>query len=137
MVANFLPIDLTYCTDEGIQRQLTNLYNHAQNGVSERKNRTLVESSCSMLKVAQLSNSFWAEALNTSCYLQNCSYTSTIDNVTPHELWIGLKSDLQHLRIFGCLAYAHLPHEKCHKLATKSGKCLFIGYGEPIGVKGY
>lgn len=75
-----------FCQDEGIQCQLTNPYNPAQNGISERKNRTLVEAVRSMLNVAHLINSFWAEAVASACYLQNCSYTSTLTNVTPYEL---------------------------------------------------
>ena len=126
-----------YCVDSGIQRQFTILYNPAQNGVSKQKNRTLVESTRSMLNVAHLPNSFWIEAIATACYLRNISYTKALNNITPYQLWTGLRHDLSHLRVFGCLAYTHIPDEKKKKLDLKSLKCTFIGYGEPNGVKGY
>lgn len=91
---------------------MTNPYNPAQNGVSERKNRTLVEAAHSMLKAAQLPNEFWAEAINTACYLQNHSYTSALDNTTPIELWTGYKPNLSHLRTFGCKAFSYISNEK-------------------------
>lgn len=126
-----------FCEENGIQRHFTNPYNPAQNGVSERKNRTLVESARSMIQTAQLSNAYWAEAIQTACYLQNCSFTSSIQDSTPHELWTGLKPDLTHLRIFGCSAYSQIPDNKRAKLDTKALKCIFVGYGQPLGVKGY
>jgi len=57
--------------------------------------------------------------------------------VTPYKLWTGLKPNLRHLKIFGCPTYAHLPPEKCYKLDTKTLKCFFIGYNEPIEVERY
>lgn len=64
-----------FCLDHGIQCQLTNPYNPIQNNILVCKNRTLVESPRNMVKVAQLSNSFWAEFVATTYYLQNCSFT--------------------------------------------------------------
>lgn len=90
-----------------------------------------------MLQVAQLSHSFWAEAVSTACYLQNCSFTSALSNTTPFELWTGMKPDIRNLRIFGCPAYSHIPEEKRTKLDTKTLKCIFIGYSETTGTKGY
>jgi len=85
------------CSDSGIQRHLTNPYNPSKNGVSEHKNRTLVESARSMLHTAQLPNLYWTEAIFTTCYLQNCSYTSALDTITPFELWTGIKPNISHL----------------------------------------
>jgi hypothetical protein len=90
-----------------------------------------------MLQIAHLSNSYWAEAIQTACYLQNCFYTSALTQATPFELWTSLKPDLSHLRIFGCPAFSQIPDEKCSKLETKALQCVFVGYGEPHGVKGY
>lgn len=98
-----------FCKEFGIQRQFSNSYNPTQNGVSECKNRTLVEVARSMLKVANLPYSFWTEAIATICYLQNLSFTKALKNTTPHCLWTGTRPDLSHLRIFGCLAYTHIP----------------------------
>jgi hypothetical protein len=98
-------------------------------------NRTLMEKARSMLSGAGLGQEFWAEAVSTTCYLVNQSPSSALDDTTPHEVWSGKKPSLQHLRVFGCDAYVHVPKENRSKLDNKAGKCIFIGYKD--GVKGY
>ena len=90
-----------------------------------------------MLHTAQLPNKYWAEAAFTACYLQNYSYTSALNYTTPFELWTGIKPNLCHLRNFGCKGFSHIPDEKRTKFAIKSTPCIFVGYGEPLGIKGY
>jgi transposase InsO family protein len=58
-----------FCQHEGIKRQFTTAYTPQQNGVAERMNRTLLEKTRAMLKAAGLGKSFWAEAVNTACYV--------------------------------------------------------------------
>ena len=58
-----------------------------------------------------------------------------MEDKTPQEVWIGKKPSLSHLRVFGCVAYVHVPKEKRTKLDIKSEKCIFIGYKD--GLKGY
>jgi hypothetical protein len=58
-----------------------------------------------------------------------------LDDKTPYEVWSRKKSSLQHLRVFGCDAYVHVPREKRSKMDKKAEKCIFIGYKD--GVKGY
>jgi len=53
-----------------------------------------------------------------------------VQNITPYEAWCGRKPNISHLRVFGCIAYAHVPNEKRRKLDDKSVKCIFIGYCE-------
>jgi transposase InsO family protein len=60
-----------FCKDEGIQQQFTVSYTPQQNGVSERKNRTLVEAARAMLLTVVLPKSYWEEAIATTCYVQN------------------------------------------------------------------
>jgi hypothetical protein len=98
-------------------------------------NRTLMEKARSMLSGAGLGQEFWAEAVGTTCYLVNRSPSSALDDKTPHEVWSGKKPSLQHLRVFGCDAYVHVPKENRSKLDNKDEKCIFIGYKD--GVKGY
>ena len=86
-----------FCQDHGIQHHLTNPYHPAQNGVAERKNRTLIEAARCMLQVAHLSKHLWAEVVGTACYLQNRSYTTSLNNITPYEFWTGLRPDLTDL----------------------------------------
>jgi hypothetical protein len=72
-------------------------------------NRTLMEKARSMLSGAGLGKEFWAEAVSTACYLVNRSPSSALDDTTPHEVWSGKKPSLQHLRVFGCDTYVHVP----------------------------
>ena len=117
-----------FCEEEGIQRELTAPYTPEQNGIAERKNRTIVEMTRSMLQVRRLPNQFWAEAVATSVYLLNLSPTKAIMNRTPYEAWHGRKSFVSHLRIFDCVAYALKHPQIRQKLDEKSEKCIFIGY---------
>ena len=98
-------------------------------------NRTLMEKARSMLSGTGLGQEFWAEAVETACYLVNRSPSSALEDKTPHEVWTGKKPSLSDLRIFGCDAYVHVPKEKRTKLDNKSERCIFIGYKD--GLKGY
>ncbi|KAA0066378.1 retrovirus-related Pol polyprotein from transposon TNT 1-94 [Cucumis melo var. makuwa] len=75
-----------FCKKHGIHRELTTPYTPEQNGVAERKNRTVVEMTRSMLQMKGLSNDFWAEAVSTSIYLLNISPTKAVMNKTPFEV---------------------------------------------------
>lgn len=98
-------------TSVGIKREYTVPYNPQQNGVAERKNRTIVEAAKAMLHDQNLHFSFWAEATNTVVYIQNRCPHSILENITPEEVFTGNKPDLSHLRIFGCPVYIHIPKE--------------------------
>nr|CAD1839746.1 unnamed protein product [Ananas comosus var. bracteatus] len=124
-----------FCEDEGIHRQLTAAYSPQQNGIAERKNRTIVEMARSMLKEKGLPNEFWAEAVNTAVYIQNRCPTNAVKNKTPLEAWTRTKPMVSHLKIFGCMCYAHIPVEKRKKIDDKSAKCVFVGYSN--STKGY
>ncbi|CAL8152332.1 unnamed protein product [Prunus armeniaca] len=91
-----------FCEDHDIQRQLTMAYTPQQNGVVERKNKTVVE-------MAKCPN----KALN---------------NVTPFEAYSGRKPGITHLKVFDSLCYVHVPNELRHKLELKSVKGVFVGY---------
>ena len=123
------------CVEKGIKHQLTNPHTPEQNGVSERLNRTLLESSRSMLYHAKLPLHFWAEAINTTVYLHNRSATSTLKNETPFERWFGKKPDVSNLKVFGCVCFVHTPDSLRTKLEPKAKKAIFVGY--PQNTKGY
>ncbi|KAF7132073.1 hypothetical protein RHSIM_Rhsim09G0034600 [Rhododendron simsii] len=82
----------------------------------------------SMLKSKKMPKEFWAEAVDCAIYLLNRCPTRSVDNRTPQEEWGGFKPSVSHLRIFGSIAYAHVPDEKRTKLDEKSEKFVFIGY---------
>ena len=88
-----------------------------------------------MLQHARLSNVFWAEAVNTAVYVLIRAPTSAVKGKTPQEAWSGKKPTVEHFRVFGCDAYAHISYEKRTKLDSKSVKCIFLEYYE--GTKCY
>jgi len=73
---------------------LTAPYNPQQNGVSERKNRSILEMAMCMLYQKELPNKFWAEAANTTVFIQNRIPAQAIQNQTPFEAWFGFKPSL-------------------------------------------
>ena len=79
--------------------------------------------------------SYWAEAANTAVYLMNRRTTSGVHEIAPHEKYYRKKPDLSHTRIFGAIAYVHIPDEKRQKLDPKSEKCILVGYS--LEQKGY
>ena len=85
-----------------------------------------------MLSNADLSKYFWAEAVNTACYLVNRSLSTAIDFKTSKEVWSGTPTSYSHLRVFGYPAYFHVNDGK---LESRAKKDIFLGYA--TGVKGY
>lgn len=112
---------MTHCRENGIQRQLTVKYTPQQNGVAERKNRTIVEMARSMLEQKGLPKKFWAEVVNTAVYILNRSPTKAVLNKTPIEAWSERKPQVNHFRIFGCISYA-LNHSPSKDKFDKKGE---------------
>ena len=112
---------------EGIQQQFTAAYSPQQNGVAERKNRSLMEMARCMLLEASLPNRYWGEAINTANYLQNMMPTRAVER-TPYEIWHGVKPDVSGLQVFGTAAYVFVPEAKRTKLESKAEKLTFVGY---------
>jgi hypothetical protein len=119
-----------FCSSQGIKRQLTAAYTPQQNGVSERKNRTLMNMVRSMLSCRGVPKQFWPDAVNWATYVMNRSPTLAVKDVTPEECWSGLKPSVHHFRVFGCVAYAHIPDVQRKKLDGKSIQCINLGISE-------
>ena len=96
-----------------------------QNGVAERRNRTLLEMVRSMMSYSTLSISFWGYALNTTIHLLNLVPSKSIPK-TPMELWSGRKPSMKYLHIWGCPV--HVLKGKPDKLEPKSEVCFLVGY---------
>lgn len=96
---------------KGVEQQFTVPYSPQQNGVAERKNRSLVESAKCMLLDADLDKRFWGEAILTAVYLQNRMVSRSIDK-TPIELFTGHKPDFSHIRVFGSRVFSLIPKER-------------------------
>lgn len=114
----------------GIKREFIVAYNPQQNGVAERKTRTIVEAAKAMLLDQNIVTSFWAETSRTDVYIQNRCPHSHLDNKTPEEAFTGIKPDISHFRNFGCPVYIHVPKEKRFKLEPSGKKGIFMGYSE-------
>ena len=123
-----------YLKSKGIHHELTVPHSPQQNGVAERMNRTLMECARSMLANARLSDCYWAEAVATVAYVRARTPTTMIKK-TPYAMWYGKRLDLQNLKVFGCIAYAHGPDANRQKLDKKATKFRFVGYS--LESKGY
>jgi hypothetical protein len=123
-----------FLEEHGICAQYTMPGTPQQNGVAERRNRTLMEMVRSMLSNSSVPFSLWMEALKTAVYLLNRVPSKAVQK-TPFELWTGRKPSLRHFHIWGCPVEARIynPHEK--KLDSRTVSRYFIAYPEKS--KGY
>ncbi|GJV57808.1 putative ribonuclease H-like domain-containing protein [Tanacetum coccineum] len=91
-----------FCREKGIKREYSVARTPQQNGVAERKNRTLIEAARTMLADSKLPTTFWAEAVSTACYVQNRVLVVKPHNKTPYELFRGIKPAIGFMKPFGC-----------------------------------
>jgi hypothetical protein len=121
---------VAFCKEAGIRRELIVPHNPQQNGVAERKNKTIEESIKAMMNDQNLSMFLWGEATMTVVYVQNRSPHRILKNMTPEEAFSGKKPSVEHLRIFGCPVYIHVPKDKRKKLEPSGKRGIFVGYSE-------
>ena len=122
------------CDKSGIKKQLTAPYTSQQNGVVERKNRTIMGLVRSMLKEKELPLELWGEAVSTCVYVLNRSSTKGVKGKTPYEKWNKTKPSVSHLRIFGSMPFVKTTG-RLSKLEERSKCMLFMGY--EAGSKAY
>jgi transposase InsO family protein len=94
----------SYCTTQGIQMQHTIPYTPWQNGVVERKNRTLKEMANCMIQSKGLSLKYWEESINCENYIVNRTPTKALKNITSKEAWTKIKPNVSHFHVFGSIA---------------------------------
>ena len=100
-----------------------------QNGVVERKNRTLIEAARTMLQDANLPTSFWAEAINIACYIQNRTLVNKLVGNTPYFIMRRRKPTSKHLHVFGSKCYILKDNsEYVGKFDSKAFEAIFLGY---------
>ncbi|GJR39881.1 putative ribonuclease H-like domain-containing protein [Tanacetum coccineum] len=116
------------CEIKGIKREFSVARTPQQNGVAERKNRTLIEAARTMLADSKLPTTFWAEAVNTACYVQNRVLVIKPHNKTPYELFLGRKSALSFMRPFECHVTILNTIDHLGKFDGKADEGFFVGY---------
>ena len=121
--------DPNYFETTGIIHQVTAPYTPQQNGVAERKNRTLTEMVNAMLSGSGLSKGFWGEAMLTACHVLN-RVPMKKGQITPYELWKKRKPNLNYLRVWGCRAIVKVPEPKRKKIGERGVECIFLGYAQ-------
>ena len=117
-----------FLQEHGIKQQYSCSHSPQQNRLAERKSRHIGEVSHAMLNEKDLLDFYWAEAVATVVYIMNRTPTVAIHGMTSQERYTGRKPDISYLKIFGCIAYVHVPDELRSKLDPKAEKCIFIGY---------
>ena len=96
-----------WCDEEGIKHEFSATYTPQQNGVVERKNKTLITLARAMLDDYSTSEKFWAEAINTACHASNRVYPHRLLKKTPYELITGKKPNISYFRVFGCKCFIY------------------------------
>ncbi|GJV36247.1 putative ribonuclease H-like domain-containing protein [Tanacetum coccineum] len=117
-----------FCEQKGIKREFSVARTPQQNGVAERRNRTLIEAARTMLADSKLPTTFWAEAVNTACYVQNRVLVVKPHNKTPYELFRGRTPALSFMRPFGCHVTILNTLDYLGKFDGKSDEGFFVGY---------
>ncbi|GJY73211.1 putative ribonuclease H-like domain-containing protein [Tanacetum coccineum] len=118
---------IEFCGSKGIKREYSNARTPQQNGVAERKNRTLIEAARTMLADSFLPNTFWAEAVSTACYVLNRVLVTKPQNKTPYELITGKIPIISYIRPFGCHVTILNTIDHLGKFDGKSDKGFLVG----------
>ncbi|GJU72599.1 putative ribonuclease H-like domain-containing protein [Tanacetum coccineum] len=117
-----------FCNINGILRQFSVARTPQQNRVDERRNKTLIEAAMTMLADSKLPTTFWAEAVNTACYVQNRVLVVKPYNKNPYELFHGRTPSLSFMRPFGCSITILNTIDHLGKFDGKDDEGSFVGY---------
>nr|GEY96713.1 hypothetical protein [Tanacetum cinerariifolium] len=117
-----------FCTKKGIGREFSNARTPQQNGVAKRRNKTLIETARTMLVDAKLPVTFWAEVVNTACYVQNRFLVNKSQNKTSYELFNSRIPAIGFLRPFGCHVMILNTLDHLGKFDAKGDEGYFVGY---------
>nr|GEY86047.1 hypothetical protein [Tanacetum cinerariifolium] len=117
-----------FCGIKGIKREFSVPRTPQQNGIAERKNRTLIEAARTLLADSLLPIPFWAEAVNTACYVHNRVLVTKPHNKTPCELLHGRLPSIGFMRPFGCPVTILNTLNPLGKFQGKVDEGFLVGY---------
>ncbi|GJR83104.1 putative ribonuclease H-like domain-containing protein [Tanacetum coccineum] len=117
-----------FCEKKGIKKEFSVAITPQQNSVAERRNRTLIEAARTMLADSKLTTTFWAKAVNTTCYVQNMVLVVKHHNKTPYELFRGRTPALSFMRPFGRHVTILNALDSCgvHHVSTEKGIDIYM-----------
>ncbi|KAK1646858.1 hypothetical protein QYE76_064663 [Lolium multiflorum] len=119
-----------FVDDEGIKHEFSAPYTPQQNGVVERKNRTIIEMARTMLSEFNSPHNFWGEAISTAVHYSNRLFLRPLHNKTPYELLTGNKPNVMYICVFGCKCLVKNNKGKLGKFETRTIEGIFVGYAE-------
>nr|GEV88988.1 retrovirus-related Pol polyprotein from transposon TNT 1-94 [Tanacetum cinerariifolium] len=117
-----------FCRLKGIKREFSVPRTLQQNGIAERKNKTLIEAARTMLADSLLPIPFWAKAVNTACYVQNRVLVTKPHNKTPYELLHGRTPSIGFMRPFCCPVTILNTLDHLGKFQGKVDEGFLVGY---------
>jgi transposase InsO family protein len=124
-----------YCTECGVERDLTASYSLQQNGVVEWCNQTVVAMARCLLKTKALPGYFWEEVITTAVHILIRSPTRAVTRKRPYEAWHGVSPAVHYMWTFGCIAHVKVMQLGLKKLDGRNRQTVFIGY--EAGSKAY
>nr|GEU65803.1 retrovirus-related Pol polyprotein from transposon TNT 1-94 [Tanacetum cinerariifolium] len=117
-----------FCDEKGISQNFSSPCIPEQNGVVERRNRTIIKAARTMLNSAKLHKQFWREAVNTACYTQNRSVIVKSHGKTSYDVFGGRSPDISYFYVFGYLVHIHNHRDHLGKFDKKADDGFFLGY---------
>ena len=115
------------CNDRPIKRQMSAPRTPPQNGIAERRNRSIMDYARKLMMKKNVSHKYWREAVSTTIYTLNWVQVKKGTNVTPFELWYGYAYNVRYFNVFGGKCYL-LKDNINKKIDAKSDEGIFLGY---------
>jgi transposase InsO family protein len=109
-----------FVSEEGIKHEFSAPYTPQQNGVVERKNRTIIEMARTMLDEYKSPHNFWGEAIAIAVHVSNRLFLRPVYNKTPYELLTGNKPNVSYFHVFGCKCFIKNKKERLGKFESRS-----------------